>query len=68
MAATIGDFIAIEWHAIDLPWWSDMVKEGMIIKEGYITPSKRPGLGGVELNERVAAEHAKDPNEVKEFL
>lgn len=45
-----------------------MVKEGMIIKEGYITPSKRPGLGGVELNERVAAEHAKDPNEVKEFL
>ncbi len=44
-----------------------MVKEGMIIKEGYITPPKKPGLG-VELNERVAVEHAKDPNEVKEFL
>ncbi|MFP3296205.1 MAG: mandelate racemase/muconate lactonizing enzyme family protein [Vulcanisaeta sp.] len=67
VASTIGDFIAIEWHAIDLPWWPDIVREGMIIKDGYITPPKKPGLG-VELNERVAIEHAKDQSEVKEFL
>jgi galactonate dehydratase len=67
VAATIGDFIAIEWHAIDLPWWPDMIKEGMIIKNGHVELQRKPGLG-VELNERIAAEHAKDPNEVKEFL
>jgi galactonate dehydratase len=67
VASTIGDFIAIEWHAIDLPWWPDIVREGMIIKDGYITPLKKPGLG-VELNERIAIEHAKDQSEVKEFL
>lgn len=68
VAATIGgDFIAIEWHAIDLPWWPDMVREGMIIRDGHIIPPKRPGLG-VELNERVAIDHAKDQGEVKEFL
>jgi hypothetical protein len=44
-----------------------MVREGMIIKDGYITPPKKPGLG-VELNERVAIEHARDQGEVKEFL
>ena len=54
MVATIKDFVAMENHAVDMPWWGDLVT-GLpkpIIQNGYIQVPDTPGLG-VELNEEV---------------
>jgi len=62
MAATIRSFVAMENHAVDMPWWSDLVTgiQKPIIDEGYITVPDTPGLG-VELNEDVIKEHLRYP-------
>lgn len=54
ICASIPNFLVCEWHWINhLDLWRNFVKEGEIIKEGYITPPDRPGLG-VEMNEEAA--------------
>ena len=59
-AATIENFIALEMHSVDNPWWNDLVtlvgQEGPMIKEGYLTINDAPGLG-IELNEEAIEEH-----------
>lgn len=62
MIATIKDFIAMENHAVDIPWWNDLCK-GLpkpLIQNGYITVPDAPGLG-LELDEAVAKEHLRFP-------
>jgi galactonate dehydratase len=52
--ATIPNFLCCEWHWINhMDLWTNWVKEGQIIVDGYVTPSDRPGIG-VEMNEEVA--------------
>jgi L-alanine-DL-glutamate epimerase-like enolase superfamily enzyme len=60
--ATIRDFVALEHHALDLPWWSDLVMgiPKPIIQDGYIPVPETPGLG-VELNDEVVKEHLRVP-------
>jgi L-alanine-DL-glutamate epimerase-like enolase superfamily enzyme len=60
MAATIKDLLAMENHAVDIPWWGDLVSgpSKPIVKEGHITVPDAPGLG-VELNEAVVKEHIR---------
>jgi L-alanine-DL-glutamate epimerase-like enolase superfamily enzyme len=61
-AAATENFLALENHAVDLPWWDDLVT-GLpkpIIQNGYIPVPDTPGLG-VELNPEVVKEHL-DPN------
>lgn len=57
-AAATRNFLALENHSLDVPWWQDLVEgvEKPIINKGYITVPKGPGLG-VTLNEDVAREH-----------
>ncbi len=56
-AAAIPSFIALENHALDLPFWKDLVT-GLpepLIEEGYVRVPEKPGLG-VDLNyEGIAA-------------
>ncbi|MCL6544070.1 MAG: mandelate racemase/muconate lactonizing enzyme family protein [Bryobacteraceae bacterium] len=62
MIATIKDFVAMENHAVDIPWWDDLVT-GLpkpIVQNGYITVPDKPGLG-VELNEEVCKQHLRVP-------
>ncbi|MBP1930145.1 galactonate dehydratase [Ammoniphilus resinae] len=40
----------------DVPWRNDVVTNPIIVENGYVTPSERPGLG-VEVNEKEAAKH-----------
>jgi len=50
-AAAIPSFIALENHALDLPFWKDLVT-GLpepLIEEGYVRVPEKPGLG-VDLN------------------
>lgn len=60
MAATIKDMLAMENHAVDIPWWGDLVRgpEKPIVNRGFITVPDTPGLG-VELNEAVVKEHIR---------
>lgn len=59
-AAASRNFLAMENHSLDVPWWQDLV-EGIdkpIINKGYITVPDKPGLG-VTLNEDVVRRHLK---------
>jgi hypothetical protein len=62
MVATIKDFVAMENHAVDIPWWGDLVTgvPKPIIQNGYIRVPETPGLG-VELDEEACRQHLRIP-------
>ena len=59
-AAATQNFLALEHHSIDLPWWESLVKttDGRkLITKGFANlPLTAPGLG-IELNEDVVKQH-----------
>jgi L-alanine-DL-glutamate epimerase-like enolase superfamily enzyme len=58
-AAATQNFLALENHSLDVPWWSSMVEEGTrtpIVNHGWVQVPDRPGLG-VTLNEEVVRQH-----------
>lgn len=59
-AAATQNFLALEHHSIDLPWWEDLVKttDGRkLITKGFANlPLTAPGLG-IELNDEVVKQH-----------
>src|SRR5437016_5135806 len=58
-AAATQNFLALEHHSLDVPWWASMVEEGTktpIVNRGWIEVPDRPGLG-VTLNENVVRQH-----------
>jgi L-alanine-DL-glutamate epimerase-like enolase superfamily enzyme len=59
-AAATENFIALEHHSFDVPWWEDMVTgiEKPIYKDGFVKVPSAPGLG-IDLNEKVVKEHLK---------
>ena len=63
-AAATENFIALEHHHVDVPWWDDLVT-GLpkpSVQDGYMTVPDAPGLG-IELNEEAIRAHIseKDP-------
>ena len=62
VAATVQNFLAIENHALDMPWWQDLVSgvPKPIIDKGYVKLPDAPGLGLV-LNDAVVKEHLRRP-------
>ena len=61
-AASICDFHALEHHALDIPWWKDLVTglPDPLIKDGYVAVPDKPGLG-VDLNSEVVQKHLRYP-------
>ena len=59
VAAATENFLALEFHSVDVPWWDDLVKTPIkpIIKNGYIELSEAPGLGIEELNDETIRAH-----------
>ena len=58
--AAIPNFLALEFHAADVPFWEDLI-QGLpkpIIQDGFIHIPDKPGLG-VKLNEEVARRYAR---------
>ena len=58
-AAATQNFLVLEHHSLDVPWWSSLVQEGVsksIVQRGFIEVPDRPGLG-VTLNEDVVRQH-----------
>ena len=57
VCATIPNFLVIEFHWLHRDYWSTITTDKEdIIKNGYITPTDRPGIG-LELDETVARAH-----------
>jgi L-alanine-DL-glutamate epimerase-like enolase superfamily enzyme len=59
-AAATQNFLALEHHSVDLPWWESLVKttDGRkLITKGFANlPLTAPGLG-IELNDEVVKQH-----------
>jgi gluconate/galactonate dehydratase len=61
-AAAIEDLLGLEFHAVGVPWWGDLVESpDPLFEDGYATVPEAPGLG-VELDESVVRAHATDEN------
>lgn len=57
--AATENFLALEFHSNDVPWWSDMVKdaEKPRIVDGFMAVPEKPGIGIDELDDEVLAAH-----------
>lgn len=57
-AAATENFLVLEHHSVDVPWWNDMVEgvEKPIVREGFIRVPEGPGLG-VTLNDEAVKQH-----------
>lgn len=60
-AAATENFLWLEHHSVDDPWWEDLITgiDKPIVEDGYITVPEAPGIG-VELNEEVVKEHLQE--------
>lgn len=58
--AAISNFLALEYHASDVPFWEDLTADidSPLIENGYISLTEKPGIG-VTLNEEVARKYAR---------
>ncbi len=61
-ACTLRDFVSMENHAMDIPWWEDLVTgiAKPLIKDGGYTVPEKPGLG-IELNDDVVKKYLREP-------
>jgi L-alanine-DL-glutamate epimerase-like enolase superfamily enzyme len=64
-AAATENFVALEHHSVDNPWWEDLVTglEKPMVVDGYVQVPETPGIG-VELNEEVVREHLQEGEEL----
>lgn len=59
VAVGTENFLALEYHAVDVPWWDDIVT-GLpkpLVRDGYIEVPDKPGLGIDDIVDEVIAEH-----------
>jgi L-alanine-DL-glutamate epimerase-like enolase superfamily enzyme len=61
-AAGTENFLVLENHSVDVPWWDNLVNgiEKPIVNKGFITVPEKPGLG-VTLNDDVMKQHLLEP-------
>ena len=58
LCATAANFVALEFHGQDVPFWNDLLTGPPLIQNGEVTLTEAPGLGR-ELNEAVARQYAR---------
>ncbi len=60
-AAAMQDFISIENHCLDIPWWDDLVTgiDKPLIQDGSYTVPEKPGLG-IELNDEECKKYLRE--------
>ncbi|MFC6837861.1 mandelate racemase/muconate lactonizing enzyme family protein [Halomarina ordinaria] len=63
LGAAIPNFDVLEFHALEVDWWDDLVtEEDPLIRGGYIEVPEGPGLG-IELDDEVVEEHRLEGTE-----
>jgi L-alanine-DL-glutamate epimerase-like enolase superfamily enzyme len=57
-AAATQNFVALEHHSVEVPWWEDMVTgiDKPLNRDGFVLVPDTPGLG-VEINQEVVEAH-----------
>ncbi len=65
VAAATGNFVALEHHSVDNPWWEQLITgpEKPLVRNGYVEVPGGPGVG-VELNEEAVREHLRQDEEL----
>jgi galactonate dehydratase len=56
LAATLPNFVILEFMAVDVPYRKDLTTESLVLEDGCILIPDRPGLG-IELKEESFADH-----------
>ena len=56
VAAATRNFMSLELHSVDVPWWGDLVKPALSYEGGFIDVPNAPGLGIESLNEELIKE------------
>ena len=56
VAAATRNFMALEIHSVDVPWWKDLVVPAFDIEKGFVKVPDAPGLGIEALNEDLIKE------------
>ncbi len=61
-AAATENFLCLEHHSLEVPWWEDMVTgiPKPIVKDGFAAVPERPGLG-IEIDEEIIRQHLREP-------
>jgi L-alanine-DL-glutamate epimerase-like enolase superfamily enzyme len=61
-AAATENFLVLENHSVEVPWWNDLVEgvDSPLIQSGYIRVPDAPGLG-ITLNDEVVQQHLAEP-------
>lgn len=60
VCSTMRNFLALEFHGQDLPWWHDLCTTSKeVVSQGFITLPNSPGLG-IELDEKTVKLHLKE--------
>lgn len=62
VAVATENFMALEYHTVDVPWWDDIVT-GLpkpLVQDGFITVTDKPGLGIDDIVDDVLMEHLQD--------
>ncbi len=61
MAAATENFLACEFHSVEVPWWDDIIISSKLPKpllnNGFIAVPDAPGLGIDELNDEIISQH-----------
>ena len=57
VAAATRNFMALEIHSVDVPWWKDLVNPAFRIENGFVPVPDAPGLGIESLNEDLIQAH-----------
>src|SRR5262245_48079421 len=60
-AAATENFVALEHHSLDVPWWDTLVRTASgqpLVEKGFAIVPDAPGLG-VELNEEAVRQHLR---------
>lgn len=62
-AAATQNFLVMENHSVDIPWWGEMVNglDKPVVNKGYIAVPEGPGLGISSLNDEVIKQHLLEP-------
>ncbi|MBI3209547.1 MAG: mandelate racemase/muconate lactonizing enzyme family protein [Candidatus Solibacter usitatus] len=60
-AAATENFVALEHHSVDVPWWEDLVHgDKPLFDKGFAKVPDKPGLG-ITLNDEVVKQHLAEP-------
>ncbi len=62
-AAATENFLVVENHSVDIPWWEDLIDgiEKPLFNKGFVKVPEGPGLGFGSLNEEVIKQHLEEP-------